>query len=83
MSVNSNVTFENIIVLLDMIEDYLRLFSVELLLLIYLYDIGKILNVLVCYGVYVMDLVNGWVNRCRLIEGFVATLSVGLIVMGG
>ena len=83
LSANSNATFENIIALLDMIEDHLRLLSAESLSPIHSYDIGKISNALVCYGAYATDSANGWVNRCRLIEGLVATPSAGSTAMGG
>lgn len=67
---NGSVTVENVIALLHMVENHLRLMSsVSSSSVDNSYDFDQVADALVSYGGYATDSMNGWISRCRMMDG--------------
>ena len=67
---NVQVTTENVIALLHMVEEHLRFMSADSLsTLDDSYGIREVSGALVCYGAYASDSLVTWSNRLRMMDG--------------
>ena len=76
LDANRTTTRQNVIALLHMAEEHLRLSSGDVLSNVDdSYDLMNVSNALACYGSHAADSASGWINRNRAIDGLASVNS--------